>query len=175
MLCQPKWSGGASRSATRVHRMGVMMLCEFQVSGHPLVIPSVRPPLSFFRATPLVISTERKRAEKSVALCAWFSAPAPTRFPLASHSLPSHVPFAKLPHIDPHLEAFRGHLMCAEGRNRPVAHRDHRHGAQEPCFGAAVWRRTRTAEDGDGGRGRRTGTEDGAEGWEGESCPAGEK
>ena len=48
---------------------------------------------------------------------------------------------AKLAHIDTPQKPSAGHLRCAEGRNRPLAHRDHRHSAQERHFGAAVWRR----------------------------------
>ena len=62
-----------------------------------------------------------------------FSAPAPL-------SLPSRFHFAKLAHIDSRLEAFRGHLTCAKGRFRPVAHRDHWHSAQDGHFRAALWR-----------------------------------
>jgi len=49
--------------------------------------------------------------------------------------------FAKQPHIDIRREALRGHQPCAEGRNRPVAHRNHRHNAQKRSSCAAVWRR----------------------------------
>ena len=48
---------------------------------------------------------------------------------------------AKLAHIDTPQKPSAGHLPCAEGRNRPLAHRNHRHSAQERHFGAAVWRR----------------------------------
>lgn len=35
-----------------------------------------------------------------------------------------------------------GRQPCANGRNRPVAHRNRRHNAQKRSFGAAVWRQS---------------------------------
>ena len=48
--------------------------------------------------------------------------------------------FAKLPHNTPYLVALHGLLPCAKGRLRPVAHRNHRHSAQNTPSRAAVWR-----------------------------------
>ena len=77
---------------------------------------------------------KKSSASAGLFLCSklFFSSPAPFRCPF---------PSAKLAHIDIPQRLLKGHLPCAEGRNRPVAHGDHRHGAQERHFGAAVWRR----------------------------------
>lgn len=61
--------------------------------------------------------------------------------PPAPAKLSLHFPTpAKLPHIDTRLVALPGLPPCATGRNRPLAHRNHRHNAQNGPSRAPVWR-----------------------------------
>jgi hypothetical protein len=108
MLCQPNLPGGASRCAAGMLRMPVVMLREFRVSDHPLVISTWRCPLSF-RPSGSPLSFRRNgapchfdRAEASGEICG-----------ALRQTGAREGPFCALCRWS----------RCARGRLRPVAHR----------------------------------------------------
>ena len=62
------------------------------------------------------------------------------RLPISRHTIAPSPHFAKLPHIGTRLEALPSLPRCATGRNWPLAHRNHRHSAQNGHSRAPVWR-----------------------------------
>ena len=101
--------------------MGIVPLSKYRVS----VLPC-----HFDRALPLVISTERKRAEKSAGR-------------LLRQTGAREVPFC----------ALRWWLRCARGRYRPVVHRDRpaRPTRRVPMCGSLAGAGTMVGEFGEGG------------------------